>query len=169
MRCFTQSLTTFWPAWITFCQGWTNGCPPRKTFWPGWTNGCPGWTNGCPGWTNSDLRLDNRLSRVDKRLSNLRWFFWQIIKKMRKNHFFGKISTGPFFKNHDWILGMLTTPNISEKGFEVGQPFVQGGHTVVQGGQPFVQGGQPFVHSRVSHTVDDQFLFQLCCNTLAKQ
>ena len=47
---------------------------------------------------------------------------------------------------------MLTTPNISEKGFEVGQPFVQGGHTVVQGGQPFVQGGQPFVHSRVSST-----------------
>ena len=41
---------------------------------------------------------------------------------------------------------MLTTPNISEKGFEVGQPFVQGGHTVVQG-------GQPFVHSRVSSTV----------------
>ena len=147
MRCFTQSLTTFWPAWITFCQGWTNGCP--------------GWTNGCPGWTNSDLRLDNRLSRVDKRLSNLRWFFWQIIKKMRKNHFFGKISTGPFFKNHDWILGMLTTPNISEKGFEVGQPFVQGGHTVVQGGQPFVQGGQPFVHSRVSSTDVNPFNWTL--------
>ena len=53
---------------------------------------------------------------------------------------------------------MLTTPNISEKGFEVGQPFVQGGHTVVQGGQPFVQGGQPFVHSRVSSTVYSDFL-----------
>ena len=54
---------------------------------------------------------------------------------------------------------MLTTSNISEKWFEVGQPvvqggqlFVQGGQPFVQGGQPFVQGGQPFVHSRVSST-----------------
>ena len=63
---------------------------------------------------------------------------------------------------------MLTTPNISEKGFEVGQPFVQGGHTVVQGGQPFVQGGQPFVHSRVSHTdmFEPNFNFVTCHNYL---